>query len=103
MLNGVLEAYYESGWDGQIAFAFQFEGNKTPFFLTNGQILTIYDNEGKMLWHGKIQFVKREIFDNHKLKANIWSDTKQKHVAYGDWLDWFWRQPPLKARLELSE
>lgn len=103
LLIGELEAYYEQGMEGRIEFAFYFENNQHPFFLENGQHLTIYDTNEKILWSGKIQFVKRGFFDNHKLNAGIWSDTKQKGVSYADWMDWFWRKPPLKAKLEIEE
>ena len=103
IIEGCLEAYWEQGWEGRIAFAFQFEGNHQPFFLENGQRLTIYDSNEEILWSGKIQFVQRRFFDKHNLKANIWSDEKQKGVTYADWMDWFWRKPPLKAILEIEE
>jgi len=100
---GMLEAYWEQGMEGRIEYAFQFEGNTHPFFLQNGQLLTIYETDGKILWSGKIHFVKRGFFDNHKLNAGIWSFIKQKGVSYADWMDWFWRTPPLKAKLEVEE
>ncbi|MDD2922544.1 MAG: hypothetical protein PHQ36_09680 [Anaerolineales bacterium] len=103
ILEGALEAYWEQGWEGRIDFAFQFEGNAQPFLLQNGYSLTIYDVDEKILWSGKIQYVKRGFFDNHKLNANIWSYEKQKGVSYADWMDWFWRNPPLKAKLEIEE
>jgi len=99
-LRGELEAYYEQGWEGRIEFAFQFEGNQKPFFLEKGQHLTIYKENGDVLWSGKINFVrKNNWFDKHKLNANIWSWTKQKGVSYADWMEWFWHKPPLKAKL----
>ncbi len=103
VLHGELEAYWEQGWEGRIEFAFQFEGNKEPFFLENGQRLTIYAADEKILWSGKIQYVNRGFFDNHKLSAGIWSEIKQKGVSYADWMDWVWRKPPLKAKLEFEE
>ena len=104
ILTGELEAYWEQGWEGRIDFAFQFSGNQEPFILQNGQQLTIYDTNEKVLWSGKIQLVKRNMWwDNHKLDAEIWSWVKQKGVSYADWMDWFWRKPPLKAKLEMEE
>lgn len=103
VLTGELEAYWEQGWEGRIEFAFQFEGNKEPFFLENGYRLIIYETDEKILWSGKIQWVKRSFFDNHKLNADIWSYTKQKGVTYAEWLGWFWHKPPLKAKLEIEE
>ena len=35
--------------------------------------------------------------------ADIWSNEKQKGVSYADWMDWFWRKPPLKAKLAFEE
>lgn len=103
IIVGKLEAYWEQGMEGRIEFAFQFEGQTAPFFLQNGHRLTIYEKDEKILWAGTIQFVKRGFFDRHKLKAGIWSDVKQKGVSYADWMDWFWRKPPLKAVLEIVE
>ncbi len=104
ILSGELEAYWEQGWEGRIDFAFQYPGNSTPFFLQNGHQLTIYDTDDKILWSGKIRFVNRNTWwDNHKLDAGIWAYEKQKGVSYADWMDWFWRRPPLKAKLEIEE
>jgi len=104
VLSGELEAYWEQGWEGRIDFAFQFEGNQAPFILQNGHQLTIFNADEKILWSGKIQWVKRSTWwDNHKLDAGIWSYVKQKGVPYADWMDWFWRKPPLKAKLEIEE
>lgn len=103
VIEGELEAYWEQGMEGRIDFAFHFEGNRRPFFLEDGQNLTIYDSDGNILWSGKLQFVKLGFFDKHKLKADIWSYTKQKGVSYANWMDWFWRKPPLKAKLEIED
>lgn len=103
-LPGELEAYYEQGWEGRVEFAFQFEGNQKPFFLENGQHLTIYKENGDVLWSGKLKFVrKNNWFDKHKLNADIWSWTKQKGVPYADWMEWFWHRPPLKAKLIIED
>ncbi|MFN8399874.1 MAG: hypothetical protein U0X74_07660 [Anaerolineales bacterium] len=103
---GRLEAYYEQGWEGMIVFSFMPDdsnGLNDLVTLQDGQHLTIYDTNEKILWSGEIHFVKRGFFDKHKLKAEIWSDSKQKGVSYADWIDWFWRKPPLKATLEIEE
>ena len=104
-LHGVLDAYWEQGWEGRIEFTLLIEGQKSPgVFLQDGQHLTIYTAEGQILWTGKLHFVKRNLwFDHHKLKAGIWSDVKQRGVSYAQWLDWFWRKPPLKAALEIED
>jgi len=103
-LIGELEAYWEQGWEGRIEYAFNFEGSKGPLFLESGQHLTIYSESGDVIWSGKIKFVKKNNwFDKHKLDAKIWSWIKQKGVSYADWMDWFWRKPPLKAKLIIEE
>ncbi|MGB2927080.1 MAG: hypothetical protein WBB82_17410 [Limnothrix sp.] len=98
-LEGELEAYWDQSWEGRIAFAFNTFSNTRPFFLENGHYLTIYESEATILWAGTIAFVPRGFFDRHQLKVGIWSGTKQKGVSYADWMDWFWRRPPLKATL----
>ncbi|MBN8658538.1 MAG: hypothetical protein J0M11_22575 [Anaerolineae bacterium] len=103
---GKLEAYYEQGWEGMIVFSFMPDDGKglnDLIPLQNGYLLTIYSENEEMLWSGEIHFVKRGFFDKHKLKAEIWSDSKQKGVSYADWMDWFWRKPPLKATLEMKD
>ena len=105
-LTGVLEAYYEQGWEGMIVFSFmpdEGKGLNDLIPLQDGQHLTIYAEDKTVLWSGKIHFVKRGFFDKHKLSAGIWSDSKQEGVSYADWMDWFWRKPPLKATLELED
>jgi hypothetical protein len=89
-----------------IAFSFmpdEGKGLNDLIPLQDGHLLTIYAEDGMMLWSGKIHFVKRGFFDKHKLNADIWSDSKQKDVSYADWMDWFWRNPPLKAKLEIKD
>lgn len=98
-LFGELEAYWEQGWEGRIAFAFHTTGQTKPFFLQNGHRLTIYDHRDKVLWSGEINLVKRGDLDRHNLDAEIWSECKQKGVSYQNWMAWFWHKPPLKARL----
>lgn len=103
-LHGELEAYWEQGWEGRIEYALQFEGNQKPFFLENGQHLTIYNENGDIVWSGKLKLVRRNNwFDKHQLDANIWSWTKQKGVSYAEWMAWFWHKPPLKAKLIIEE
>jgi hypothetical protein len=87
VLIGKLEAYWEQGWEGRIEYAFDFDGNTQPFFLQDNQNLTIYNLDESILWSGKIHFVNRGFFDNHKLKAGIWSYTKQKGVSYANWME----------------
>ncbi len=103
LLQGELVAYWEQGWEGRIEFAFQADGSTMPIFLKNGDRLTILDENDTILWSGKIHWVRRRFWDRHQLDAGIWSYQKQKGFSYGQWLDWFWRKPPLKASLELAE
>ena len=101
--EGHLEAYWEQGWEGRIDFAFQPDDSPHPIFLQSGHRLTILDTDGTTLWSGAIHFVTRRWKDNHKLDAGIWAYEKQKGVTYAQWMDWFWRKPPLKATLEIED
>ncbi|MCB8948441.1 MAG: hypothetical protein H6653_10550 [Ardenticatenaceae bacterium] len=102
-LQGKLEAYWEQGWEGCIAFAFQADGATMPYFLKNGDQLTIYAEDGTAVWSGTIQWVRRRFWERHQLDAGIWATHKQRGVAYGQWLAWFWQKPALKASLEIAE
>jgi len=53
-LQGKLEAYWEQGWEGRIAFAFQADRATMPYFLKNGDQLTIYAEDGTAVWSGTI-------------------------------------------------
>lgn len=102
-LQGELVAYWEQGWEGRIAFAFQAEAASMPHFLQNGDRLTIYAAAGTVLWSGEIAWVRRRFWDRHQLGVGIWADQKQKGVSYTQWFAWFWQKPPLKASLSLRE
>ena len=100
IINGTLLAYYEQGWDGRIEFFFQPDDSQEFIPLQNGQQLTLFDEDGKTLWSGKIELVKRGLFDTHKY---VWSKSKQKGVSYTQWLTWYWTLPPLQAQLETTD
>jgi len=102
-MNGELLAYWEQGWEGQIAFAFSPENSHEIIFLENGHFLMIYGVDGEVLWSGTIKLVSRRFWDNHQLSAGIWSNTKQKGVSYAQWMAWFWEKPPLKASLKIEK
>lgn len=94
--DGELHAYWEQGWEGRIEYAVAIEGQPRPFFLTTGQHLTIYAEDGSVLWQGVLRFVSRGR-EQHSLPYGIWSDFKQQGVPYGRWIAWFVHQPPLRA------
>ena len=100
IINGTLLAYYEQGWNGRIEFFFQPDDSKEFVPLQNGQHLTLFDEDGKTLWSGKIELVKRGFFDKHKY---VWANSKQKGVSYSQWLTWYWTLPPLQAQLEIMD
>ncbi|MCA9897438.1 MAG: hypothetical protein H6654_09290 [Ardenticatenaceae bacterium] len=102
IVNGELVAYWEQGWEGRIEFAFQDAASTMPHFLRKGDRLAIYAEDGTTLWSGEIEWVRRRLWDRHRLDAGIWSYQKQRGVGYGRWLAWFWHKPPLKARLEVK-
>ena len=52
-LTGVLEAYYEQGWEGMVVFSFMPDEGKglNDFIpLQDGQHLTIYAEDKTVLW-----------------------------------------------------
>ena len=101
VINGELEAYWEQGWEGHcVEFAFQFDGNAQRLsFCRTASVFTIFDADGSVLWSGEIRFVKRRFFDKHQLMPISGPTSEVKGVSYADWMDWFWRKPPLKAKL----
>ncbi len=100
VLDGEIFAYWEQGMEGRIEFAFRPAGSERFIFLHDGQRLTIYGDDGEVLWSGRVHLVRRRFWERHALSAPIWSYSKQKGVPYKKWMAWFWREQPLKARLE---
>lgn len=100
--EGCLEAYWETGWEGQVIYALSVEGLGRPFFLESGQRPTIYAEDGSVLWSGTLRFVKRRWWDQHNLPYGIWSDERQAGVSYAQWMEWFAHKPPLKATVEVQ-
>lgn len=94
--HGALEAYWEQGWEGRIEYALAIEGQSHPFFLTTGQHLTIYGEDGDVLWQGLLRFVSRGR-EQHHLPTGIWAFEKQRGVPFDQWLGWFLHDPPLRA------
>ena len=89
--------------EGRIEFAFHMEGLAHPIFIENGQHLTIYGENDEVVWSGCIKLIKRRFWNKHNLDAPIWSYSKQKGVPYKQWMEWFWRNPSYKAKLEIRK
>jgi hypothetical protein len=101
--TGILEAYWEQGWEGRVAYALSGEGFDRPLFLANGQRLTIYAEDGSVLWWGVVCLTPRKRWEDHALPYGFWSDVKQKGVPYAQWMAWFVHAPPLRAMVEVDE
>ncbi len=107
LIDGYLEPYWEQGMEGRIAFMFLADNDLPPYgqrealiYLENGQELTIFGEDGAILWSGLINFVPRRRREKHKLKAQIWSVERQEGVPYWQWMEWFWHEPRLRAVLD---
>lgn len=108
IIQGTIEPYWEQGMEGRFDFVFipdegreEINGGR-GYFLTSGDYLHIYGQDGSTLWQGQLHFVSSRINalifqDRHNLKSQVWSTLKQDGVAYSDWVGWFWEQPRLKA------
>lgn len=101
--TGVLEAYWEQGWEGRVEYALYIEGMGAPFFLANGQRLTIYAQDGSVLWAGVVRLAPRKWRENHNLPSGIWAYEKQAGLSYAQWIAWFVHKPPLRATVEVDE
>lgn len=100
---GVLEAYWEQGWEGRVEYALFVEGLGAPFFLATGQRLTIYTEDGGVLWAGVVRLVRRKWREQHNLSFGIWSYEKQAGLSYAQWMAWFVHDPPLRATVEVDD
>lgn len=101
--TGVLEAYWEQGWEGRVEYALFTDGLRAPLFLTNGQRLTIYAGDDSVLWSGVVCLVRMKWREAHDLPYGIWSDVKQKGLPYAQWMAWFVHTPPLRATVEVDD
>jgi len=108
IISGTIEPYWEQGMEGRIEFVFVPEHGREKinsgrgYFLTSGDYLRIYGQDGSVLWEGELRFVisrLNTIFfqDRHRLDNSIWAISKQEGVPYADWIGWFGSQPRLKA------
>jgi hypothetical protein len=100
--HGYLEAYWEQGWEGRIEYALSIEGKPTPYFLADGEHLTVYAPDDTILWEGQLRFVGRGR-EQHDLPSGIWAYEKQAGVPYSRWIAWFVQQPPLRATVVEDE
>lgn len=107
VIKGQIEGYWEQGWEGRIEYVFVAEEGSSirePIILSKGHYLTIYSQEGKIIWEGEIELVGKSWWESFKeSKLNVWSESKQKGVGYEEWIGWFWQKPPLKAELVIKE
>lgn len=100
-LTGHLEAYWEQGWEGRIEFFFVPDDGQRPLPIQAGDHLTIFNEDGTVLWSGQIEWVRKNWWQRHQLDNDVWSWHKQKGVKYADWIGWFWHKPPLPAHYEI--
>ncbi len=108
VIHGTIEPHWEQGMEGRFDYVFvpdkgrqEINGGR-GYFLTSGDYLRIYGQDGSVLWEGQLHFVPSRINalifqDRHNLKSQVWSTAKQDGVPYGDWVGWFWSQPRLRA------
>jgi hypothetical protein len=97
--KGFVFAYFEQGWEGRIEYAFHDNVDNSFSFLENGDVLTLFNQEGVVLFQDEINYKARRFWDFHPLEVGIWSLKKQKGVSYGKWIQWFWQKPNIKAEL----
>ena len=108
LISGTIEPYWEQGMEGQFDFVFAPSERRSEinggrgYFLTTGDYLRIYQQDGPVQWQGQLKFVPSRINnllfpDRHSLKSGVWSTVKQEGVSYADWIGWFWSNPRLKA------
>jgi hypothetical protein len=103
--TGTLEAYWEQGWEGRIAYAFAPDVHEShPVFLEQGDRLTIWNVKGEVIWQGVIDFVPVRWWERRPPDhVQVWAYEKQRGVRYADWLLWFWQHPPMRATLESKD
>ncbi len=97
--------------EGQFNYVFVPDENREAvnggrgYFLTSGDYLLVFGQDGAILWQGRLRFVPSRINyllfqDRHNLQNSVWSTSKQAGVSYADWVGWFWSQPRLKAQFQ---
>ncbi len=96
--NGKLDAYWEQGWEGRVAYSFLPDRTAPPIaprFLENGDLLRIYSPDNSVLWEGTVRLVPRRKWlffrQKHDLDNDIWNGSTQAGVPYRDWIRWFWK------------
>src|SRR5437867_1927106 len=99
--SGWLHIYSEQGMEGGFVWALQDErfamcrgggwSQAGTVFLENGDELTVYEDNGKVLWSGKIQTVAAP--------AEIGSNWVPAEVDFATWRSYFDRRPRARAVL----
>jgi hypothetical protein len=98
-IEGYLDPYWEQGWEGSFQCNLTVPDSSSPYFLEQGDLLDILDPDGQLLWSGTFQLRKRRFWERHKLSSKVYSGTTLKGLSYGQWMEWQWSSPRLKARV----
>lgn len=98
-LTGNLDPYWEQGMEGAFLYAVALPQATGPYTLQEGDLLDILAVDKTLLWSGTFQLRKRRFWERHMLKKGVWANSTQRGVSYGQWMEWFWAQPPLSARV----
>ena len=98
-IEGELDPYWEQGWEGSFHYNLTIPNATRPYFLEEGDLLDIIGHDGKLLWSGAFHLRKRRFWERHKLALNVFTGTVLKGLSYGQWMEWLWSKPRLKARV----
>ena len=68
------------------------------YILRADFILTIYDQENKILWNGKLEPIRKCFLSLKKTYPDHW-DYSPNDVDFETWKKWFKQKPPYRAKL----
>lgn len=98
-IEGDLDPYWEQGMEGAFLYNLTVPDATGPILLQEGDLLDILDADGELLWSGTFLLRKRRFWERHKLSFGVYSSTVLKSLSYGQWMEWLWNKPRLKARI----
>lgn len=97
-IEGTLDPYWEQGMEGSFLYNLNLPALDRPYMLEPGDLLDIFDRDQRLLWSGTFELRKRRFWERHRLGTGVFSGTVLQGLSYGQWMEWLWSKPRLKAR-----
>lgn len=110
VIHGVLEGFFETGTEGVIWIVYEdgFSGYEGIRVIEEGDTLTIFDYDQKVLFSGVIKMDRKTGWQPYPLNPKhgqpvalgMWVHWIQEGFKPDAWATFFFKDPPLRAELQ---